>query len=158
MRGPKKYYSIRDSYKIYKKLSKSPVGISLFLSICNSYMKFLAGKLLSSGEVPVPERLGKLSILGRKIKVRVENGEIKGLAPDWVNTKKLWEQDEEAKAKKQLVFHFNEETNGVRYKFLWGKSRVLVANKTLYNFRLTRHNKRTLSKMVQEGKEYLIKN
>ena len=87
----------------------------------------------------------------------IEDGEIKGLAPDWVKTKQLWDSDTEAKENKQLVYHFNEETNGIRYKFSWSKNRVLVSNKTLYNLRMTRSNKRELSKLVREGKEYLIK-
>ena len=78
------------------------------------------------------------------------------MAPDWVKTKELWESDKEAKKNKQLVYHFNEETNGIRYKFAWSKNRVLVSNKTLYNLRMTRSNKRELSKLVREGKEYLI--
>ena len=119
-------------------------------------MKFLILKLLSTGEIILPERLGRLSIFGKKVNVRIENGEIKGLAPDWVKTKQLWDSDEEAKNNKQLVYHFNEETNGIRYKFSWSKNRVLVSNKTLYNLRMTRSNKRELSKLVREGKEYLI--
>ena len=103
------------------------------------------------------ERLGKLSIFGKKVKVRIEDGEIKGLAPDWVKTKELWESDSTAKERKQLVYHFNEDTNGIRYKFSWSKNRVLVSNKTLYTLRMTRTNKRELSKLVREGKEYLIK-
>ena len=114
-------------------------------------------KLLSTGEIILPERLGKLSIFGKKVNVRIEDGEIKGLAPDWVKTKQLWDSDEEAKNNKQLVYHFNEETNGIRYKFFWSKNRVLVSNKTLYNLRMTRSNKRELSRLVREGKEYLIK-
>jgi hypothetical protein len=121
-------------------------------------MKFLSSKLLSTGEIIIPERLGKLSIFGKKVKIRIEDGEIKGLAPDWVKTKELWDSDPVAKQNKQLVYHFNEETNGIRYKFAWSKNRVLVSNKTLYNLKMTRSNKRGLSKLVREGREYLIKN
>ena len=78
------------------------------------------------------------------------------MAPDWAETKKLWEEDAEAKANKQLVYHFNENTNGVRYKFSWIKSRVLVSNKTFYNLIMTRQNKRDLSQEIKNGKEYLI--
>ena len=152
----KKYYNTRDSYVIYKNISENPVDIKKFIRIANSFMKFLSKKLFDKGTIILPEKLGKLNIVGKKVKVRVENGEIKGLAPDWVNTKKLWEKDSEAKEKKQLVYHFNEETNGIRYKFFWSKNRVLVSNKTLYNLKMTRSNKRELSKLVREGKEYLI--
>ncbi len=153
----KKFYNTRDSYVVYKNMSVNPINISQYVQIINHFMKFLSSKLLSTGEINIPERLGKLSIFGKKVNIRVEDGEIKGLAPDWVKTKQLWESDEEAKNNKQLVYHFNEETNGIRYKFFWSKNRVLVSNKTLYNLRMTRSNKRELSKLVREGKEYLIK-
>lgn len=153
----KKFYNTRDSYVVYKNMSVNPINISQYVQIINHFMKFLSSKLLSTGEINIPERLGKLSIFGKKVNVRIEDGEIKGLAPDWVKTKQLWESDEEAKNNKQLVYHFNEETNGIRYKFAWSKNRVLVSNKTLYNLRMTRSNKRELSRLVREGKEYLIK-
>ena len=154
----KKFYNTRDSYIVYKNMSVNPINISQYVQIINHFMKFLSSKLLSTGEITIPERLGKLSIYGKKVKVKVEDGQIKGLAPDWVKTKELWESDKEAKENKQLVYHFNEETNGIRYKYVWSKNRVLVSNKTLYNLRMTRTNKRELSKLVKEGKEYLIKN
>ena len=154
----KNHYNINDSYVVYKNISANPINISEYVQIINQFMKFLILKLLSTGEIILPERLGRLSIYGKKVKVKVEDGQIKGLAPDWVKTKELWESDKEAKNKKQLVYHFNEETNGIRYKYVWSKNRVLVSNKTLYNLRMTRTNKRELSKLVKEGKEYLIKN
>ena len=152
----KNFYNTRDSYVVYKNMSDNPINISEYVQIINQFMKFLILKLLSTGEIILPERLGRLSIFGKKVNVRIEDGEIKGLAPDWVKTKQLWDSDEVAKSNKQLVYHFNEETNGIRYKFSWSKNRVLVSNKTLYNLRMTRSNKRELSKLVREGKEYLI--
>lgn len=154
----KLYYSTPDSYNIYKALSNSPVTKPLFLKIANHFMQFLVDKLFKIGEITLPERLGKITITGKKTKIKIEDGVIKGLAPDWVETKKLWEEDEEAKATKQLVYHFNENTNGVRYKFSWIKSRVLVSNKTFYNLIMTRKNKRDLSQEIKNGKEYLISN
>ena len=153
----KKFYNTRDSYVVYKNMSVNPINISQYVQIINHFMKFLSSKLLSTGEIILPERLGRLSIFGKKVNVRIEDGEIKGLAPDWVKTKQLWDSDAEAKENKQLVYHFNEETNGIRYKFAWSKNRVLVSNKTLYNLRMTRSNKRELSRLVKNNKEYLIK-
>ena len=150
------FYNTRDSYILYKSISKEPLEVSRYIEITNLFMKFLSNKLLEKGSIIIPERLGNLSIIGKKIKVRTEEGKIKGLAPDWVKTKELWEEDSQAKLEKQLVYHFNENTNGIRYKYSWSKNRVLVTNKTLYNLKMTRENKRALSKLVTEGKEYLI--
>lgn len=153
----KNYFNTRDSYKTYSRTSDSPVDISTYLVVVNGFMKYFMLRLFEIGKVTFPFRLGYLQILGKKVKVRFEEGVIKGLAPDWANTKKLWEEDEEAKKNKQLVYHFNEHTDGIRYRFFWSKARAVVANKTLYNLKLTRNNKRTLSKLIEEGKEYLIK-
>ena len=140
------FYNTRDSYILYKSISKEPLEVSRYIEITNLFMKFLSNKLLEKGSIIIPERLGNLSIIGKKIKVRIEEGKIKGLAPDWVKTKELWEEDSQAKLEKQLVYHFNENTNGIRYKYSWSKNRVLVTNKTLYNLKMTRENKRNLSK------------
>ena len=76
----KKYYNTRDSYVIYKNISENPVDIKKFIQIANSFMKFLSKKLFDRGTIIFPEKLGKLNIVGKKVKVRVENGEIKGLS------------------------------------------------------------------------------
>lgn len=154
----KEYYNLRDSYSIYKSSVETPIDIRTYLKIVNGFMKFLICKLFIRGEIVLPERLGSIHIYGRKQKVRIEDGKIKGCGPDWIKTKELWANDEEAKKNKQLVFQFNEETNGVVYKFVWSVNNVPVLNKCLYKFKATRDNKRHLSKLIKEGKEYLIKN
>lgn len=152
----KNYYNLKDSYKIYKEIDPNPVDIKVFLSIGYGFMKFLMRKLFFRGDILLPERLGKLEVIGKKVKIRVEDGEIKGLAPDWKSTLELWDTHPEAKEEKKLVYHFNEDTNGIRYRFGWGKNRVLMTNKTLYSLKMTRTNKRYLSSLIKQGKEYAI--
>jgi len=147
--------NIRDSFKTYSKDSQNPLDIKEYVNIANLYNKFLIDKVLEGEEVSLPYRLGSLSVRGKKQEVRFEDGKIVGLAPDWVKTKKLWEEDAEAKNSKRLLYHTNEHTDGVRYKYNWSKNRVLVTNKTLYNFRLTRTNKRRLSDLVKNGKKFI---
>ena len=150
-------YNLRTSYKDYRNQIEQPVDIKIYISIVNGFMKFMMAKLFHKGEVMIPERLGSIDIIGHRPTITVEGGVIKGAAPDWAKTKKLWEEDEEAKNNKTLVYHFNEDTAGVRYRFRWSKNRVLVPNKTLYSIRMSRENKRALSALVKQGKEYLIK-
>lgn len=150
------HFNIRDSYTIYKKISKHPINEDSYCKLQKEFMKFISNFLLKNGEVILPDKLGKLQIIGKKPKIKVEDNRIKGLTPDWFETKKLWEQNKEAKEQKKLVYHFNEDTNGVRYRLLWSRNRVLLTNKTLYTFRLTRKNKRTLAKEIKNGKEYMI--
>lgn len=139
---------LRDSYKKYCSTTESPVDIKTYLLIAAEYNKFLIEKVLLGYEVTLPARLGTLSIIGRKQQITVENGKIKGLAPDWVKTKKLWERNEKAKQEKKILYHTNNHTDNVRYKFFWSKNKVLVTNKSLYSLRMTRNNKRAVHKIL----------
>ncbi len=150
--------NVRDSYKFYKSISRLPVDCKTYIAICNDFNKFLAEKVLDGEEVTLPARMGSLSILGRKQKIRFdEEGNVQGLAPDWVKTKQLWENNSEAKANKKVVYHTNEHSSQIRYKFLWSKMNVLVTNKTLYALLMTRTNKRAVHEKIMNGTEYLTK-
>lgn len=147
-----KYY-----YEHYKSLSDNPVKYKLYIKIIKDFMLFLVLQLLETGKILLPEKLGNIHILGIISKVKVEDGVIKGLAPDWKSTKELWSIDNEAKLAKRIIYHFNEESNGVRYSVKWDRKRVLLSNKFAYDFKLARNAKRALSKMIQNKKEYYIK-
>lgn len=147
--------NLRDSYELYKKLYKNPIDKKQYLALTAEYNKFLMSKVLAGKEVTLPSRMGTLSVVGRVSKVRLdEDGNIIGLAPDWVKTKELWENNPQAKKEKKRIFHTNAHTDNVRYKFLWSKKNVLVENKTLYSLRMTRTNKRAVHKSILEGAQF----
>lgn len=150
--------NLRDSYKKYIETTDNPVNIKNYLEIVGLYNKFLIMKTLEGHEVTLPARMGVISIVGRKPTVRVEDGKIIGLAPDWVKTKKLWDNNPEAKAKKQLVYHTNAHTDGVRYKWNWSKNNMPVENKTLYALKFTRTNKRIVHALIKDGVQFTTKN
>lgn len=147
--------NLRDSYSLYKKTVENPVDIQTYLVLTAEYNKFLINKVLDGKEVTLPSRMGTLSIVGREQQIKIdEDGKIKGLAPDWVGTKKMWDSNPEAKRLKKLLFHTNPHTDNVRYKYLWSKKNVLVENKTLYSLRLTRTNKRAVHAKIMQGAPY----
>lgn len=147
--------NLRDSYQLYKKRTKNPVGVQTYLLLVADYNTFLIDKVLEGKEVTLPSRMGVLAILGKKQKIRFDKeGKIEGLAPDWVKTKKMWDSNPQAKEEKKLFYHINSHTDGVRYKYFWSKKNVLVENKTLYSLRLTRNNKRAVHKKIIEGAQY----
>lgn len=147
--------NISKSYDTYLKNSDNPVEKKLYNIIAQRYMKFLLDKVLEGVEVTLPAKMGTLSVIGRKQILKLdEKGEVKGLAPDWVGTKKLWEENEEARKNKKILYHLNNRTNGYRYRFFWGKSKILVENKNFYSLRLTRENKRRLSRNILNNVEY----
>lgn len=147
--------NLRESYKLYKQSVENPIDIKTYLILAADYNKFLIDKVLEGKEVTLPSRMGTLSILGKEQQIKFdEEGKVKGLAPDWVRTKELWELNPQAKAEKKLLYHMNSHTDNVRYKFLWSKKNVLVENKTLYSLRLTRTNKRAVHQKILEGAQY----
>jgi len=153
----KEKYGIRDTYSLYKENSSNPVTINLYLEIVQLFLKYLISLTFQGEEVKLPARMGIIVIQGKKSKARISENTIKGLAPNWKETKKLWSVCDECKQNKQLVFHFNEHSMGIRYKFFWSKKSILVENKTLYALQLTRTNKRYIKSLIEKGKEYIVK-
>lgn len=150
--------NIRSSYKYYKQDNQDPVDIKIYVDLCNNYNKFLSDKILQGEEVTLPERLGTMQIVGKKQKVKFDENGKPNLAPDWVKTKELWQNCEECKQEKKLVYHLNSNTDGVRFKLHWSKKNCIIKNKSLYSFQLTRTNKRNIHAKINEGIEYFIKN
>lgn len=145
----------RTSYSYYKNQVESPLHINDYLHIVYSFFEFIKDKILDGDDVTIPEKLGLLNIQGKKQKIKMENDQIINLNPDWKSTNELWERCEECKERKQLVYYFNEHTNGILYKIKWSKTNVLVRNKMMYYFKPCRKFKRTLAKLIKEGKEYI---
>lgn len=156
-----KHKNIRSSYlEEYKDVVEKPVSYSTFNQVIQLFFVFLLSKVFDGEEVTLPCRLGTLYIRGVKEKVRFdENGKVLGLSVNWRKTKELWDSDPQAKAEKKRVFNTNEHSSGIRYKFVWGRNRVLTQYKSLYSLRLIRANKRELHRLiVEENKEYLTVN
>lgn len=157
MRKGKKFYSLSESYSYYTKAYPESLTYKEYSVIVQKFLVFCFEKLLLTGKITLPERLGSIEIIGREVSPKIEGGVIKGLAPDWVQTRQLWNTNERAKEEKKILYHFNEDQSGLRYRFKWCKERVLLPNKTLYYLQFTRKNKRALSKVIKEGgKEYRI--
>ena len=154
----RKIKNILSSYTLYKKLHSNIVDSKKYVVINNMFNKFLINKVLEGQEITLPNRFGTLSIIGRKQKIILdENGKPKGLAPDWVKTKLLWDNNPKAKEEKKLLFHINAHTDNIIYRYLWSKKQMLVENKILYALKLTRANKRAVHKLIKEGKQYITK-
>lgn len=148
--------NVRNSYKTYKDMSENPIDFQAYLDLSYLYLSFLMEKVLKGDEVTLPSRMGSLEIRGTKEKIEIdETGTIKGLSPNWKKTVELWNKDEEAKKNRKLVYNTNEHSSNTRYRFVWRKSRVLVSNKTLYSLKMSRANKRLLSSLIKQGKEYI---
>ena len=149
---------IMDAYKLYRREAKNPKNQKVFKIVTEEFNKFIFRKLIEGEEVSLPERLGRFLIAGRKTRPRIDpnTGYVKGLAPNWAETKKLWKNNPKAKEEKELVYYFNEHTNGIRYRLHWIKQKVFIKNKDFYMFRLTRDNKQEIHEAINKGGEYII--
>lgn len=148
--------NIRNSYKTYKLKEENPVDLQTYLDISHLYLSFLVEKVIKGDEVVLPARCGTLEVVGKREKIQFsETGEVKGLSPDWQKTIALWKSNPLAKEKKKIVYNTNEHSCNTRYRFVWRKSKILVSNKTLYSLKMSRANKRLLSSLIKQGKEYI---
>lgn len=149
--------NLSSTYKeTYLKKTSKPVKYSLYKKVNLMFYDLLLQKVFEGEEVILPCSMGTIKIVGTKREKFFDEKGRSLLPPDWVKTKKLWEKNKEAKEKRILLRHTNEDTGGVSYRISWRKYNVPLVNKTFISFRLTRKHKRVLSSLIKEGKEYII--
>jgi phage FluMu protein Com len=151
--------NILDSYKNFRKSGGEVIVTRKdFCKIVNEFNKHIMEFVLKGDEVKLPEKIGTISVKGKKVKTKFDEdiGRISNQAVDYGETNKLWSRCPECKERKQVVYHLNEHTNGIRYKFFWSRDRVLIENKSFYSMIFTRTNKRKLSHLIQNGKEFYV--
>ncbi len=153
---------VRHSYETYLEAC-SVTGLiprkkPIYIDIVNGFFKYIMELVFEGHQVKLLARTGSIYIRGKKEKPRIKDGKIEGLAPDWVKTKKLWESNPEAKEQKRLVYHTNEHTHGIRYKIMWSKKDIATENASFYALKFSWDNKRTVNKLLLEGKEYIVEN
>lgn len=143
------------AYKKYLRQElKNKVSYRLFVKINEDFIRYLVDRIVKGEKCYLPSYMGWMVVRGKKPYYSVKDGVIKGLAPDWVSTKKYREENP---GSKKVIFHTNANTDGVRYKWMWYTTNAYVGNKKNYYFRPCRHNKRRLSALIKEGKyEYLV--
>lgn len=149
--------NIRSSYKYYCKHNEDPVDIKTYIELVNNYNLFLMNKVFEGYEVTLPARFGTLMVTGKEQEIKFNEDGTPKLPIDWGSTWQLWKKNPEAKEQKKKVYHTNEHSSNIRYKFFWSKKRILATNKNLYSLRMTRANKRELASLIKDGKEYYVK-
>ena len=152
--------NLSDSYKSYKDKTKGSFSVCKrdYIKIVHLYIKFIMSKVIDNGDkVVLPFKTGELYVIGLKQKIKFnDDGTIKGLSPNWKKTKELYDRSPECKEKRQIVYNTNEHSDGIRYKFNWRLSGVLLLNKNFYSLKFSRENKRRLSANILNGQEYSI--
>jgi len=167
-----------DAYGYYLKNYPEKVGQEVYAKIVYGMMKMIVDKMFDEAtDIVLPFRLGMFCIRGEHIKpiivkekvkkmvvnengieeeIEVEEERIRGIAPDWGATRKLWRENPEEEKKKTRIFCFNEHSNGIKYRILWLKRGSLFKNKGVYGFAVTKDNRTRFAAGVKAGNEYLV--
>jgi hypothetical protein len=151
--------TFRTAYLNYKKThhySTRKLSLQSYLKLMNGFSEFLIDCVLEGEKVYLPENLGVLQIIGKKLIPKVVNNQIEGLTINWGETQKLWKSCDECKNKKQKVYLFNEHSDGIRYRFIWSRISMLLHTKFIYTYVPNRKSKKLLFEKIHSGKEYLI--
>lgn len=152
--------SLKDSYKTYKETCSSHEKILVFkdyIDLCLMFMHYMTEVILSGYIMILPEKLGKIYILGKKQNIQKKNGILVGLAVDWKKTKALWEKSIEHKLKKTIIYITNEHTNGYIYTVFWNRFDAILRNKAMYKFSFTRKSTREIKQRLIDNTEYILK-
>jgi hypothetical protein len=159
--------NIRDSYYKFYRLPISGetkfVDRETYLKIVSGFIKFIVKKALDGFFVKLSGggSLGAIGIVGKIKNVFIDKeGEIAGASVDGRATTDLWNSNPEAKEKKQLIYHLNEHTNGIAYRWVWSTTDMKIANKRLYSLSMTKgpnSNRRAIARMIKDhDKEYYV--
>lgn len=143
---------VKEIYRFYKKTASKPTDFRTFKRVWDSFITSVVQSIVLEGKDFNMPSLGTLGIRKQKVQVKMTpDGKIdtRYLAPDWKATKELWARDEEARKKKQRVFHLNKHFNGFKCKWFWDKASCSVPNYGAYSFMMTRANKRLLASVIQ---------
>lgn len=153
-----KLESFATAYKNYKQINGwfAPLNKIQYLKLMNGFSEHMMEEVIKGKAVAIPEKLGFVQVVGKKTKIKVTENGIEGLTPDWISTKKLWSTCEECKLKKQKIFFFNEHSNGLRFRFMWSRNKMLLWTKKLYTYVPNRNSKKKLFKAINDGTEYQL--
>jgi len=149
--------NIRSGYKEYFKSVSNPVSEKEYVTICSEYNKYLMKKVFEGDEITLPARMGILFIVGKKNIIKFNDKGEPNLPVNWKATTDLWKRDIVAAENKKKIYHTNDHTDGVTYRFFWSKKNIFAENKNLYSLIFTRDNKRMVNTMILKGQEYFIK-
>lgn len=148
--------TFNTAYKAYRLNHENPISKNDYLKLMNGFSDFLMDCVLNAETVFLPEKMGAIQVIGKKLQPKVTDNGIEGLTVNWGATHKLWKECEECKQQEKKVYYFNEHSDGVRFRFMWSRTAMLMRNKFLYTYVPNRKSKHKLFEKIINGKEYQL--
>lgn len=148
-------YHISETYEQFKKdfpdieISKKDYRI-----IATGFCKYLKDRVVDGDFIRLPFSTGSLRIVGLKQKLRRTKNGILNKPVNWKETRELWRSDPQKKEQKVFIHFDNLHTNGILYRYIWGKRNAFIHMKDMYQLKMCRQAKKDLSNCVLNGKEY----
>lgn len=141
-----------DSHKLYQETRKeSPVKFQDYGPLLNLFCEYAMGKVLEGNVVILPQNMGEVYMRGKKRKPRLDkNGKIIGTAVDFKATMELRKRCAECAERKDVVYHFNEHSDGVGYSFFWSHKKMYANNKELYYFKAVKDYRSESARLIKE--------
>lgn len=145
-----------DYYKYFLSKHDSPVITrSVFGQIIKEFNVHVRDRVSTKGaEYTFPYRIGKLELRKLKTEVKIDDqGNIVNNLPiNWRDTRKLWEENAQAREKKTKIRYTNEHTEGYTFRIFYKTSKANFKNKSIYKMKVNRTLKRQLSSSIFAGR------
>lgn len=145
-------YGMKDFFSYYNKHNNYKLDRKTFSHIISEMNLAVVDTLLNErSDYRLPSRCGAIVIRKTKRKTKIIDGKVVNThPPDWQKTKKLWESDEECRAKKIIIRHTNIHTDGYVFHILYSKASAFFKNKSFYEFKAARNFKRSLTERIND--------
>jgi len=145
-------YGITDYYRFFKR-NNPDINITskAFGELLREYNGFVRDSLSYRGtSYNMPSNTGIIEIRKSKAEVTInEDGTIRNSLPvNWQETRKLWNENPEAREKKIKIKFVNLHSNGYTFKFLYLRTKANYKHKKIYRLKFNRQLKRQLSQSI----------
>jgi len=132
--------------------------LSTYREVIKKFNLYFESRILKGDYIRLPFGLGALLIVGRKNVPKIdENGNVRGLCPNYGATYKLWSENPQAKAEGKKIYFENNHSDGYTYKLIWNKQAKSFRNAYLYTLRTGRLTRKKIYEAIVEGAEYTKK-
>lgn len=141
------------------------LNYNTYQSVLESFAQGVANEIVFKNHYfTMPFGIGILRIQEKEIYQAIVDGKLEhNFRVNFIETKKLYEKDPEAKEKNKKIYYLNEHTDGKVYKFKWekvteaGKFNIWAGNRWAYYLRPLATVRETLVKHLKDTtkrKEY----